>query len=427
MDLFDATLDNYSLEIETLDDQFEKAIARYEIPYRDGAILEDMGQKARVVRIRCYFWDDGVEHYTYADHIDFINHLQSKKLFELVHPKYGPMQGCVESMAVRHDDRIMAAEVDISFVESLRGVLEDVEYELVDPESAAESAYAETQQQLMDSFAAETAAETGTDAAAILAQEIDPAQALLAQISGVTMASRRWLAKVDAFIAGIESVLTTVAIPANGITATINYGTNLPGRVIGAVSRCVERYVIMFDTIAAAPDRVADSIRNAADELEEQLGFSSQVRGAAAAHAAVYLGGALKTDEQRRQQLRRNEQLRSFDLQGNYSAPAYVDPVMTVDQLELALATLNTMIQSAIDADRSLESLKQLARQQVEYVNTIKLEREKLIRIRVDNPQPLHLVCLGNGLPYTYAPRIQSINLIPQPNFTQGEISIYGR
>jgi prophage DNA circulation protein len=427
MDLFDATLDGYSLEIETLDDQFEKAIARYDIPYRDGAILEDMGQKARTLRIRCYFWDDGADHYTYADHIDLVNHLQSKELFELVHPKYGPMHGCVEFFSVRHDDRIMAAEVDIAFVEDLRTQLADVSYDLVDPENAAESAYAESQQQLMAIVADDAAIATGADAAAILNLDIDPEKTLLEQYTAIAMPSRRWVARIDALVGALDATLAAVANPANGITATINFGTKLPGRVIGSISRCIERYVVMLDTADVAPHRFLDSLNTATQELETRLGNSSLIRGAAAAHAAVCLGGYLKTDEQRRQQLRRSEQTRSFDMQGRYVAPPYIDPVMTVDQLEMSLATLNAMIQAAIDADRSQESLKQLARQQLEYINTIKLEREKIRQVTVINSQPLHLVCMANGLPYTYATRIQSINQIPQPNFTQGEISIYGR
>lgn len=78
-------VDGIPLEIETLDDQFEVAIARHEFPFKDGALLENMGQKARTVAIRCYFWDDG-SHLTYNGHIKLVNHLKDKALFELTHP-----------------------------------------------------------------------------------------------------------------------------------------------------------------------------------------------------------------------------------------------------------------------------------------------------------------------------------------------------
>jgi len=43
------------IQFETLDDTFEKAIAQYNYPFADGADLEDMGQKARVIKFRCHF------------------------------------------------------------------------------------------------------------------------------------------------------------------------------------------------------------------------------------------------------------------------------------------------------------------------------------------------------------------------------------
>ncbi|GAC1467386.1 MAG: hypothetical protein PVSMB11_02950 [Desulfuromonadaceae bacterium] len=56
MDLYAAAIDGIPLEIETLDDQFEVAIARHEFPFKDGALLENMGQKDLTVTILCYFW-----------------------------------------------------------------------------------------------------------------------------------------------------------------------------------------------------------------------------------------------------------------------------------------------------------------------------------------------------------------------------------
>ena len=68
-----------------------------------------------------------------------------------------------------------------------------------------------------------------------------------------------------------------------------------------------------------------------------------------------------------------------------------------------------------------------MGRTLLEHVGTIKLEREKILTVVLDNPMPLHLVCLRYGLPYNYAERLSSINTIPQPNFTDGEVSIYAR
>ena len=116
-------LDGYRLDMETIEDTFEKAIAQYNYPYADGADLEDMGQKAHKLRMKCYFFDNA-EQQTYNYHIDLLNSLCLKDLIDLVHPKYGLMKVKIESIAVQHDDRERCAVLDISFIEQMRGYIE---------------------------------------------------------------------------------------------------------------------------------------------------------------------------------------------------------------------------------------------------------------------------------------------------------------
>ena len=58
-------------------------------------------------------------------------------------------------------------------------------------------------------------------------------------------------------------------------------------------------------------------------------------------------------------------------------------------------------------------------------VNTVRLEREKMIAVTLDNPMPLHLVCLRYGLSYKDAQRLIAVNNIRHPNFTSGGINVY--
>ncbi len=111
------------LEMEMLDDSFACAIARYDYPFADGADLEDMGQRAHMVRVRAYFYDNA-EKETYDDHIALISLLSDRGLVDFAHPKYGLMKGKIEELNVRHDDRQRCAEVDIAFVEQMRGTIE---------------------------------------------------------------------------------------------------------------------------------------------------------------------------------------------------------------------------------------------------------------------------------------------------------------
>jgi prophage DNA circulation protein len=425
-DTYFAYLDNTRLEMETIDDTFEKSIVRHEFPFRDGALLEDMGQKARTVRLRCYFWDDGGDHATYDDHILLINHLASRELFELDHPMYGIMKGCVESVSVRHDDRQRTAEVDITFVENLRGEIEPAEQ--ADVEAEAEAAFTDVQERMMDSFSEGLRDVLGPEAAGILDKTLDASKGVLEQFQNVSLAARNYLKKVDTFVSTVESTLTEIANPANSLVSTINFGTNLPGRVIGSVTRCVERYARLYETLTTAPARFADSFNLAALELERALGFGkSHVRSTAAAQAGYTMATLYKADEEQRQSLRRKEKNACFDASGTYTTPETAAPVMNVRELEQSLATTRTMIQRAVDQDRRQEGLKTMARRLLEHVNSVKLEREKIVAVDLDNVMPLHLVCLKYGLPYNTAERIHSINRIPNPSFASGRVSIYGR
>jgi len=428
MTLYDAAIDGIPLEIETLDDQFEVAIARHEFPFKDGALLENMGQKARTVAIRCFFWDDG-SHLTYNDHIKLVNHLKDKELFELTHPMYGVMSGMIERVSVKADDRELTAEVDITFVENLRQAISEVQYE--DVEAAADQAVIDAQDEQMEQFAADAQDELGAEATAINDIELDPEQGLLEQYQGLTQKGRAWLKKVDDAVATFEGALNEVTQPANSLIATINYGVKLPGRVIGAVARVVDRYVALYKTITTAPSRFMRNLRAAIDNLIASAGLSPRMRKhllvAVSTQGAAAVALYYATDEQQRQILRRLEKQPAFDVKGRYLNPPVAEPVYTVNELEASLYSSRDMLQAAIDSDggRNIPSLKTMARVLVDHVNNIKLEREKIITITLDNPMPLHLVCFRYGLDYHYAERLAAINTIPRPNFTAGRLQIY--
>lgn len=428
MTLYDAAIDNIPLEIETLDDVFESSIARHEFPYKDGALLENMGQKARTVTIRCYFWDDG-SHLTYNDHIKLVNHLKDKALFKLTHPMYGIMQGMIERVGVKADDRELTAEVDLTFVENMRQDLSEVEYE--DVESAADQAVIDAQDEQVEQFENDAQDELGAEATEINDQELAPEMGILEQFSGVSQKARAWLKEVDSAVAAFEGALNDVTQPANSLIATINYGTKLPGLLIGSIAKMVDRYVALYQTVTTAPSRFLRNLRSAVDNLIATAGLSGsmkrRIRAAAAIQGAHAVAKYYADDEKQRQILRRLEKQAAFDVQGRYLNPPTASPVYTVNELEASLAESRDIIQAAIDSDggRSIQSLKAMARIILDHVNNIKLEREKIITVRLDNPMPLHIVCLRYGLDYHYAERLAAINSIPRPNFTDGTMQIY--
>ena len=255
------------LQIESIDDTFEKSIVRHEFPYRDGALLEDLGQKARITKFRCYFWDDGAAeitfsdgtssgggNYTYNDHIELLNLLANQSLFSLVHPKYGTIKGCVESVSVKHDDRQMLAEIDLTFVENLRTVIDEVAYEEV--LTAIEVAVQKAQDQQQEELAQELADE-GLDTETIL----DEGTSLLDQVKAGTAYLRDMTKELDAMIGKAEGTLNEIMQPVNSLISTINYAANLPGRILGPITKAVERVAKLYTSIIGFPDRFSRNLR----------------------------------------------------------------------------------------------------------------------------------------------------------------------
>ncbi|MFH1028481.1 MAG: DNA circularization N-terminal domain-containing protein [Pseudomonadota bacterium] len=434
-----AYLSGILLQMETIEDGFEVAIARYEYPYADGADLENMGQKARTIRVRSYFWD-GSDNVTYDDHVKLINLLQQKDLLEFQHPKYGLTQVMVEQVSVRHDDTERTAEVDLTLIEYLRT---EIVVEQRDVSADAEGEFVEGQ--------AEQQAEVGEDAAAVLGdnrgfvnQVLDAGTGIYAQFTGVALAAREFVREVDSYVTMFQATVTELTNPVNSLLATVSYSTSLPGRVIGPIAAAVERTARLYDSLADSPARFLSSLKQAFAGLEESVADFSpstsqagtaartlmikQLRIAAAQRIALEAAYLYKADEAKRQTVRRAEKTRSFDILGRFIKPQPTEAVLNVRELEASLADVRTMIQAAVDEARGMRTLQTMARLILEHVNTVKLEREKIIDVELDNSMPLHLVCLRYGLPYNYAERIRSINPeLRNPNFTEGEVSIYVR
>jgi prophage DNA circulation protein len=421
-DRYAAKLDSFDLELENIEDSFEKSIAKYEFPYRDGALLEDMGLKARVIKILCYFYEE-----TYETHKELIEHLKKKELFELLHPKYGLLKGAVESVSVRHDDRKQTAEIDISFVENLITKIEPQRH--VNVEYSTEEAFQRGQFELIEEFESDVKNDLGTEAMDILTKELDPLKTITEQFSDISIKAREYLKDVDSFVSGLTGTMKDITNPIDSVLSIINFPNTIAGITIGSLARTLERFVVLHDSLKSSPIRFLSSLKNSFKSLESLSSrFSKHTRIASTQRRALETAYIYREDETKRQQVRKLEKVKSFDALGNYVKPEPAEPIMTINEIESTLADVRTDIQSSVDESRQVESLKDMALNLLVHVNDIKLEREKIVDVEIDNEMPLHLICLKYGLPYNYAERIHSINHIKNPNFTPaGEVKIYAR
>lgn len=427
-DRFEAKIDDFTLEMESIDDSIEKSIAKYEFPFRDGAMLEDMGQKARAIRIRCYWYEE-----TYETHRDFIKHLEKKGTFELLHPKYGLIKGSIDSVSIRHDDRKKTAEVDISFTEGLI-TKEGAEPKYVNKGAVdwgVEEGFATGQTELIEELGADVRDLLGTEAKEILSTVLDPAKGLVEQFTGISAQAREYVKKAESLVTDLAGTLSTITNPVDSLLAMITYPSTLPGIVIGTIARTLERYVSLYDTLRTSPTRFLASLTGSFTSLAadaEDSGFSKYVTIAFAQRRALETAYIFRDDEDSREVVKRLEQAPSFDALGNYIKPESTEEILTVDEIEEILADTRTDIQEAVDLSRNMTSLKSTAADLLFHVNEIKLERDKIMTVETQDTLPLHLICLKYGLPYNYANRVESINRIKNPSFTPaGEVKIYVR
>lgn len=419
-DIYDASIDGIPLEIENISDGFEKAVAVYEFPYRDGAETEDMGNRPQRPHIRCYFWDDGQAHNTYQAHFDLIDHLKNHDLVELVHPTYGPLQGRVREVVVRQDDRQRLAEIDLDFI--------------VDITSGPPTPYPNVQAQTEQSFFASVLSAIGQVQNAIdyYARKITaPIQQIETGIQECT--------------AALEGVCLSVANPANSVVNAINFGNSIAGGLVQAAVSCCERYGVLFSGMETGRCQQVSNLSDSLTALPSsfpssvpQASASAATRGvvmAAAAYAAYNLGTIYQADQEAWLAQENTEATNPFDILGNYT-PVDLTPLMTSNELEQTLYTVRTQLQGAIDDCRNnyalttsdFADLKSMALDLETHVATVKLQREKTIVVTVSNPTPLHLLCLQYGLDYHAAERIAAINpQIRNPNFCVGQVTIYAK
>jgi prophage DNA circulation protein len=409
----EGVLDGYRLEMETIEDTFEKAIAQYDYPYADGADLEDMGQKAHKLRVKCYFFDNA-EQQTYSYHIDLLNSLALKDLIDFVHPKYGLMKVKIESIAVAHNDQKRTAVLDISLIEQMRGYIEPTKN--VSVLSSAEETYLNGQDQQQAKLAADIKDKLPAADGGVVSKILDPNLGLLAQVQEYSNITRAFVGGVEDYIATAEDVIDQVVSPVNSLQATIIYTESLPGRILGDITRSVEKVALLYTSLRDFPAIFMSRLNDAFTDLQDSflaLGDDSVMRDhleiACAQRIALEAAAIYAEDEQAFQDADPDVQL------------------MNIRELEETLAIVRARLEAAVAIARDMDSLKQTAENLLNHVNSVRLEREKMIKVTLDNPMPLHLVCLKYGLPYTDAERLLRINPIRQPNFTAGEVLVYAR
>ncbi len=432
------------LVIQDIDDHEPNALAIHEFPGRAGGIVENMGAKARSIRFKCFFGTYiGAPYENHEVVRDLLPQLTQK---ELTHPKYGIVKGDIQDLNTRHTDLKETAEMDITFIEDLLSN-EQPQVQVSMP-GWSEGAFLDGQDEQQSDLADDMAEDCGTDGASAASRALDAAKSIVSQYQDLSGKVRSYVSQIDTAVNKLESTLTLVTQPANTILATVHFAENLPGRVIGSIARCVERYAESYNALRNFPAQFQRSLKFSLGQLEASFrAFQSKapagstravgetaamttvanhIRLASAHRLALEAAYGLSDDQSDRLVARKNEGEKSFDLLGNYMEPVRAGRLMTVNEIEATLASVMAAAQETVDIMRGVQTVKTAVSGLVDYTRKIKLEAEKIRQVDIDGVLPIHLICLKYNLPYNAAERLLAINpQIKHPNFVSGTISIY--
>ncbi|HGK4965671.1 TPA: DNA circularization protein [Yersinia enterocolitica] len=117
--ILDASFRGVRFDVVNARDSWSRDIAQHEYPYIDGADVQDMGRKARNIRLSALFWGDDYDSRLQS----FIAELDKRGAGELIHPIYGSMPNMqVIECQVGHDaENVDYCTVELVFLESKTG------------------------------------------------------------------------------------------------------------------------------------------------------------------------------------------------------------------------------------------------------------------------------------------------------------------
>lgn len=442
MQPFRATLDNYELNILDISDTLNSAIAKHEYANTNGAQLYNMGNRPREIRFKTYWFGIGptfgstLQQPNYLNHYQFLTDMSDfTKDHELIHPKYGRIIGMVESLSTMHNDTQDYVEIDIGFVErdikttgfitdtqSIANKIEQIQIALVKADIS----------RLNSQFGA-------SGFSSILGKAVDASKSLAAQFRNVTNTVRDFLKECDTVINKFETIEADITAPISVIDNAIDFTADVPSRILGTFQHATDRVMSSFGKLSNLPAQFSNNVamynRTLWDSITGEhanffrVGFASCSAGNLAAQSSKYM----QADENNRATLAIQANKNSFDAAGNRINNVTTTPVMSVTDIELQLYIIRQYIQDVLDYmrvdiagyDSNNQSLKEIAAALVVYVDTVKLQKQQIVSMTINN-LPLHLLLNSLGQPYNSAEQILKLNpWIKNPTFTEGIVQVY--
>lgn len=438
MELFDAKLDSYELRILDISDTIGQSLVRHEYVNTDGADIQNMGLRAREISFRAFFYGlapvlstEGTIEAIYPYHVDFINSISDTTTTHILnHPKYGVIEGYVESATIVHDDTQDYVAIDIKFVED--GLLfpgafvaEESLPALMDKLYLA-MANNEITNGVPDELSANGFAE-------LVGKSVDFTQSLSSQFTKVTAPIRNFLRDTDTVLNTLDTFLDTVTEPVNTINASINLVNDIPSRLVGSINSAANRLVGSLSDLSNTPVNFINSMIYNLDALKATVTgdnasfFTSHMTKIWSASIARQAGILYDQDDKAYSTYIAQEKKQIWGKNGRYRGTISTPYFMSIADIEQLAYNVRVQLQTAVTLDRTDMNLKQMGEDINFYIDEIKLEKRRVITVNI-NQMPLHVLCMTMGLDYHRAERIMDLNpSILNPTFTAGAIQVYGK
>jgi len=344
-----------------------------------------MGENARRITFDCWFFNS-----RYEEHHDFLAHIRTGDIYELTHPEYGTISGRIKSPGVRHDDRKNLAVIRIEFIEQVIGEEISRDINIV---NVVETSFIQGQQENQDAFASDFTDASGADSKEALTVDLDTTKSLLSQFTTLSSKTRQMLADIDRMKGVLDYWLYLVTVPVDALINVIDYGTLLPGYVIGSVAGAVEKIVTAKRKVTTAPGRFTASlktgltalklaVKNVSDDVDAYTMIEHTIDISGALSAGLTVGTMYSNDDDNRLDFEKNIAIDAFDYSGRLVADIDSIEIYNVNELENSLYLVREMIQAAYNHDReNLLSLKDTAEELARYVSHVKLQRDRIVTV----------------------------------------------
>jgi prophage DNA circulation protein len=434
MKLYTAKLDDWAINILDISDTVNMALVRHEFVNTDGGYIQHMGNRPREISFRTYWFGAGAfsenSKATYANHYYFLSAMSNSSISHtLVHPKYGVIEGYVESLTMVHDDTQDYVVIDVKFVQK------DVQTTGLIPANTILDMKTQVAIALNNALSNASLMMQAGGASSLLGRTIDFTQSIASQVNNVSQDLRSFCNELDENIDNFDTFLNDVTAPLNSIDASVAFISDIPSRFIGSIVGAANRLITSLAAISNLPVQFINNMTLGLDNLYSTLSFApgssnavffqTSFRNVACAKVLGVASSLLQTDENSRSAAASKEAKPSFDIFGNRINQVVFNPFMSTNDLESMLILVRKYAQATLIMDRMNVDAKNMSVALLQYVNDIKLKRMTVKTMTISNMSIYSLLQLV-GLPYQAADRVLALNPgVKNPNFIQGPVKVY--